>query len=205
MTFVLFCIGSYLLGSLPFGVFVSRAYGVDIMSVGSGNIGATNVWRTLGPRAGMLVFVLDIAKSALPAYVGTRLFGTLDYGFFAGLAAIAGHMWSPFLKFKGGKGIASGLGVLIGAMPGLAAVIFACFAVCLAVTRYVSLSSLITALVLAILVWVMKVPLSVQVATTLFVVFIFFKHRSNMSRLRAGTESKFHFKRTGAAKKPEDN
>src|SRR5579859_1780423 len=117
-------VAAYFIGSIPVGYLVSRAKGVDILKVGSGNIGATNVWRVLGWPLGSTVLLLDVVKGLLPALAGYQLLnGQLD-AFVVGMGAVAGHSLSPFLKFKGGKGVATGLGVLVGTSPWVAACAF---------------------------------------------------------------------------------
>lgn len=196
---VLVCLGSYLLGSIPFGVIISRQKGVDILSEGSKNPGATNVWRTLGWRSGLLVFVLDVLKGVIPAAVGVRLFGSVDYGVVTGLAAVAGHSFSPWLKFKGGKGIATGFGILIGSTPLVALVAFTVFLIFLALTRYVSLASILGTLsILGSAVW-FGLPTFTLVAYSVFAAFVVYRHRSNIGRLLSGTENKFSVTKKGSA------
>ena len=146
---------SYLFGSLPIGLMVGRMVkGIDVRDYGSGNIGASNVWRTMGPLWGIVVFLFDFCKGLFPVGMVEGLFSPqnipvhsvwLPIG--AGLAAIAGHNFSPFLKFKGGKGVATSLGVVYGLAPGAAAIGFAVWGLCLLITRYISLSSMIRAVV----------------------------------------------------------
>src|SRR2546430_6898292 len=119
-------VGAYLLGGVPFGYLVARWRGVDIFTQGSGNIGATNVGRVLGRRFGLLVFLLDFAKGAVPVAIAVLLAGTQEpaapiyrdvYGVGAGLAALLGHMFSPYLGFRGGKGVATAAGVVVVLFP----------------------------------------------------------------------------------------
>lgn len=184
---------AYLVGSFPFGAWISRLRGVDILAVGSGNIGATNVYRTLGPLIGVSVLILDVCKGLVPALVGRMLFkeDLPLYAFLPGLAAVLGHCFSPFLKFKGGKGIATGLGALLGATPLVALCVLGVFVVVVAVTRYVSLASIIAAFGVvgfdflfgdrSILAWIYGG----------LAIFIVYKHRGNISRLMNGTERRF--------------
>src|SRR5689334_13874075 len=108
---------SYLIGAIPFGVIVARMQGIDIMSVGSKNIGATNVMRVLGKKWGIFVLLLDVAKGCVPALVVWKLTGSQEMSILSGLVAVLGHCVSPFLRFRGGKGIATGLGAMLGSMP----------------------------------------------------------------------------------------
>lgn len=194
---------AYFIGSLPFGVWVSRAQGVDIFKVGSGNPGATNVARALGKKWGLIVFALDVLKGVVPAVAAQFLIKEPVGGislqalwFVAGLGAVVGHCLSPFINFKGGKGIATALGVGLGACPLIAGGAFAVFLIVFAITRYVSLSSMIAAISAVILGWVIPhqarelVPLYALVA-----IFLIYRHRANIRRLMNGTEPKFGFKK----------
>jgi glycerol-3-phosphate acyltransferase PlsY len=190
----------FLIGSIPFGYLVARAGGVDIRSVGSGNIGMTNVWRTLGWRAGASVLVLDILKGALPIVAldlcWPRLSPPLPAGWLGwlgmgtGIAAVLGHTFTPWLRFKGGKGIATGGGVLIALMQVWSLVPVGVFLLTLAATRMVSAGSLaaawggcVTTLAVPHLRWltVLTLPLALFVTWT---------HRENIGRILNGTERK---------------
>lgn len=193
----LFFASSYLLGSLPFGVWIARMYGVDILRVGSGNPGATNVQRAVGKGPGLAVFALDVLKGLIPAVVAGKMFQSAEIAGAAGLCAVLGHCLSPFLSFRGGKGISTGLGALLGATPMVGLATFVCFSTMLAVTRYVSLASLISAACLVGFGIAFKAPTSLIIAYGTFAVFLFYRHRSNLQRLRAGTEPKFKWNRGG--------
>jgi glycerol-3-phosphate acyltransferase PlsY len=203
MILVCLAILSYFVGAIPFGMLVARTRGIDIMKVGSGNIGATNVVRALGPKYGILVFVLDVLKGAVPGIVTHFVVDAPKYGvqiqtwqFIFGVVSILGHMFSPFLKFKGGKGVATGLGAALGSVPLTGLCAFAVMIVSTLVTRYISLSSLIAATsVIPISIWITKDEPQTRPILVLMVVFIFYKHRSNISRLIAGTESRFTFRK----------
>lgn len=194
---------AYFIGSLPFGVWISRSQGVDIFKVGSGNPGATNVARALGKKWGLTVFALDVLKGVIPAVIAQFVIKEPIGGislqalwFVAGLGAVAGHCLSPFINFKGGKGIATALGVGLGACPLIAGGAFGVFLVVFAFTRYVSLSSMIAAVSAVVLGWIIPhqarelVPLYALVA-----VFLIYRHRANIRRLMNGTEPKFGFKK----------
>lgn len=195
--FLALAVASYLLGAVPVGVLVARAKGVDILHAGSGNIGATNVARVLGGRAGALVFALDVVKGLLPALAGWWIapgFGGLsvaDQSLIFGVLAIAGHLASPFLKFRGGKGVATGLGALAGTAPIVAGIGLLTFVLVMVPTRYVSLSSLFAAtavIVSASLTGQSSLFLGVY---TLIVLYVFYKHRGNIARLAKGEEPRF--------------
>ena len=198
MTSALIVLGGYLLGSMPFGYWVVRVFrGEDVRKVGSGNIGASNVWRTYGKGYGVPIVVLDIAKGFVPALVGTLLAGELT-GVLAGGAAMLGH-WRPlFLRFqKGGKTVATAAGVLLGIAPMLGAASIGIWIVAFLLTRYASLGSLSTAVFVPILAFVLGEPWPVVVFAGLAGVAVIVLHRANIARLRAGTESRFAFRRRG--------
>lgn len=206
---------AYLLGSIPFGLIVAKTHGVDPRKAGSGNTGATNVGRLLGGRFFAIVFALDLLKGLVPmvsagaalrwADATPRAYGPLDYTLWllVGFAAILGHMCSPFLKFKGGKGVATSAGVVLGLFPyytaaGLVALIV--WAVLFRLTRYVSVASIsasgafvVAYLTIALVAgWpVFGAQWPLMLFACLVVAMIVFKHRSNLARLRAGTENRF--------------
>jgi glycerol-3-phosphate acyltransferase PlsY len=192
----------YFLGGIPFGYLIARARGVDILRQGSGNIGATNVGRILGRRLGILVFVLDFAKGALPTLTGFYVAGAWDIeprvlpGVAAGLAALLGHVFPVYLGFRGGKGVATGAGVVAVLLPGPALAALATWVVVVAASRYVSLASSAAALVLLV-VYLATTPVPLagdSVILALFCLFaltlVFVKHRSNFLRLLRGTENR---------------
>ncbi len=196
----------YLLGSLPFGYVVARAHGVDIFKEGSGNPGATNVKRVLGEkfgakgkRAGNLVFTLDAVKGAVAA--AWPLFTTLPYtearllGLVGVIAAVLGHSFSVFTKFKGGKGVATAAGGLVVLIPISCLIGAAVWVLTFATTRYVSLGSILAAVVVPLSSWLRGNPLPFSVVATALGAFVIFRHRANVKRLLAGTEPRF-------AKKP---
>ena len=193
----LLLICAYTLGSIPFGVLVARANGVEIMKVGSGNIGATNVMRALGKGPAFLVFFLDAMKGLVPAIVARALFPERQELWLAsGAMAIIGHSFSPFLKFKGGKGIATALGMMIGTSPIVALGAFITFAVVLTATRLMSFASIVAVLSTLPLGIVFKDSPWVIVGYSLLSGLIVWRHRSNIVRLRNGTEPKFSFRKT---------
>lgn len=198
-------IGAYLLGAIPFGVLVARANGIDIMAIGSGNIGATNVLRVLDKGPAFLVFALDVLKGLIPALVGRWLFpGQQELWFLGGMMAVVGHSLSPFLKFKGGKGISTALGMCIGTSPIVALVAFILFVILLATIRYMSVASMIAVTA--------TVPMEIAMHGSPWVIggyaaltlFVIYRHRANIQRLRNGTEPKFVLKKTLDAKPKED-
>lgn len=194
-------VGGYLLGSIPTGYLVARARGVDIRGYGSGNIGATNVFRALGKSAGIFVLLADAAKGALAAGLLPWLLARLaavpaavsgeGLAIAAGVAAILGHNYTCWLRFKGGKGIATSAGVLLVLMPKGLGLALITWLVVFLVWRYVSLASIAAAAALPVLVWLTGAsPTLVGIAFVLGALAVY-KHRSNLQRLRAGTESRF--------------
>ncbi len=184
------CIFGYFLGSFPSGVIVSRHAGVDdIMSRGSGNIGATNVFRVLGAKYGAIVLVFDMLKGIIPAYLGSRYFGTLG-ALVVGICAILGHNWSIFLKFKGGKGIAATAGVALVAFPKTVVICVAVFVVTIAVTKYVSLGSLLAVWVGFFYTLFTEAAISEKILVFCLAAIVTYKHKSNIGRLISGKELK---------------
>ncbi|MTI84075.1 MAG: glycerol-3-phosphate 1-O-acyltransferase PlsY [Firmicutes bacterium] len=179
----------YLIGSLPVGYVIAQAKGFDIREHGSGNIGTTNVWRNLGPVPGIITLIGDILKGVLALLLGTHV-GGQNLGLLCGLAAIAGHSWPLFLRFKGGKIIATSLGVLIGFSYETALLAAAVWLITVAISKYVSLGSIIAAISVPIWMLVLKLDLPYLIFGTSAAVFAIFKHRSNMKRILAGTEFK---------------
>lgn len=212
MIFAGLLVFAYLLGAIPFGVLIARARGVDILNVGSGNIGATNVNRVLGKGPGIAVLVLDVLKSLIPTLVARILLTTPLMGldpqtqwFLVGLAAVAGHCVSPFLGFKGGKGISTALGAIIGTAPLVALLCFGLFALVLWGTRYMAVAS--TVGVFSVVLFYMLVPGDTRQLIPVFVLlalFVAYRHRANYQRLREGTEPKFGFGKDKPKDPPEN-
>ncbi len=192
---------AYLLGSIPFGLLLAKTRGVDIRTVGSGNIGATNVLRTLGKPLGITCFVLDVLKGFLPAFVFPILGKTgTDFpgiGILLGAAAILGHNFPVFLNFKGGKGVATGAGVLLGIAPLAVGVGLLTWTLVFFISGYVSLGSILAALAVVITGWVRigQTDAATACALTLLGALIVWRHRTNIERLLAGTENKFERKK----------
>jgi len=184
---------SYLLGSIPFGFMISKIAGVDnIMAHGSGNIGATNVLRIVGPAYAIPVLIFDVGKGAVSAYVGLRYLGMGVAGaFLAGLMAIVGHNWSVFLRFRGGKGVAATVGVILVTFPKLFLVVIGVFVLTVLITKYVSLGSLIGVWAGFLFSLTPQFGWTERIAAFVFAVLVTYRHRSNIQRLIAGTESKF--------------
>jgi glycerol-3-phosphate acyltransferase PlsY len=209
---------SYLLGAVPFSLVVARAHGVDLREHGSGNAGATNAWRVLGKGPGTLVFALDLLKGLVPVLLAPRLAGADAAGAFgpsglawlavlAGASAMLGHVYTVwgrlfFGSFKGGKGVATGAGMLLGLIPVAVAVGAVVFAAVMALTRWVSLGSILAAVSLPVTLGVQR-ALGAEVAPPVWAfalvvpVFIVWTHRANVRRLLDGTEPRLSDKATG--------
>jgi glycerol-3-phosphate acyltransferase PlsY len=183
-------ISSYLLGSIPFGVIVARFCKVDIQKVGSGNIGATNVFRSLGPTAGVLVFMLDLLKGAAATWLALYYLTDPLWIIIAGGFAVVGHTFPVFLKFKGGRGSATGLGILLAIAPEAFAGAFLLVVIIIAATRYVSLASISVPPLVTIYMFAAHKPLPYSIATLLITMLIIYKHIPNIQRLLSGTERK---------------
>jgi len=191
MEIILVCVLAYLLGSIPFGVVLARLKQVDLRQHGSGNIGATNVSRTLGKTAGILTLIGDCGKGYLAVWIAEQLLEPQWAVAVAGLMAFLGHVFSIFLKFKGGKGVATGLGVFLYLMPWAGLSSIGVFAVSLVFTRYVSVSSILAAISIPWLGYYFNAPEpSLYVATAAGIVTTL-RHRDNIQRLVNGTENKF--------------
>ena len=184
---------SYVIGSVPFGLLISKAKGVDIRKQGSGNIGATNVLRCLGKPLGITCFVLDALKGYLPAALFPIL-GKLDptFGILFGAASILGHNFPVFLKFKGGKGVATSAGVLLGVAPLAVFIGLLTWVIVFYSSGYVSLGSIIAALFVVITGWTAGYAPVIATALTLLGGLTVYRHRTNIQRLIAGTENRFH-------------
>ena len=207
LAYIVVAVAAYLLGSIPFGFLVAKAKCVDIRSVGSGNIGATNAMRVLGKPAGILVLLLD----ALKGYAACAFISPLTYNFLfapglegvvpieiqmrfkvlAGVCAVLGHNYTCWLKFKGGKGIATSAGVYLALAPWAVLVALIVFILAVLLTRYVSIGSIAAAIALPVTVWILSPQnLFLGIVTTALGALAVYKHKSNIQRLMAGTENR---------------
>jgi glycerol-3-phosphate acyltransferase PlsY len=186
---------AYICGSIPTGILVSRRRGVDPRDIGSGNIGATNVARAAGTTAGIVTLIGDAAKGLVPVLVAGRC-GLPPAGIaLVGVAAFLGHLYSCFLAFDGGKGVATALGVLLGLAPGATAILVGIFLVVVAITRYVSLASMLAAVLAAPVALALGRPAPTVAVAVVIGVLVVVRHRDNIRRLRFRTEP-----RIGAAR-----
>ena len=217
LAYILTAVAAYLLGSIPTGYLVARAKGIDIRTVGSGNIGATNAMRVLGKPAGIFVLLMDFLKGyAACAFLPPLIFNWLaphSSGLFrhfqgeplelqirfyvvAGIFAVLGHNYTCWLKFKGGKGIATSGGVYLALAPWALLIAAVAFILALLATRYVSVASISAAVALPAAVWILPPHnLLLGIVTTVLGVMAIYKHKGNLQRLAAGTESRLQFKK----------
>jgi acyl phosphate:glycerol-3-phosphate acyltransferase len=190
-TEVALIIFAYLLGSVPTGYLMGAWMGVDVRTAGSGNIGATNVARVIGKRQGILTLAADAAKGFIPVFAAAQLGFAPPVAALAGTAAFLGHLYPAFLKFQGGKGVATALGVYVGLAPLATLVLIVVFAAVALTSRIVSLSSMAAALTAPVALWFFSYPPPVVGLSALIASMIIIRHRANIRRLRAGTEPRF--------------
>ena len=198
MIWAAWLVGAYLAGSIPFGFLIGKMRGVDVRTVGSKNIGATNVFRTVGKKWGLLAFLCDFLKGFVPVLLAKKFGGEAHLPLAVGLMTVVGHMFTCFMKFKGGKGIATGFGMLVGLLPWLVLTAFGIWAVTVWISHYISLGSCLAAAFLAVGVWFpwlgsegwRNLPLSLVV--TLVALVAIYKHKTNIRRLIAGCENKIY-------------
>jgi glycerol-3-phosphate acyltransferase PlsY len=198
----LFALFSYLLGAVPFGLLIGFSRGIDIRKVGSGNIGATNVMRSVGKPWGIATFIADAIKGFVPAFLFPRWVQADPglAGVIFGFAAILGHNFPIYLKFKGGKGVATSAGAVLGIAPLAVLIGLVTWAAFFFSTRYVSLASIVTAIVIPAVSWVLYRGGGILLPSALTVLglLIVIRHRSNIQRLLNGTENRFTRKRESA-------
>jgi glycerol-3-phosphate acyltransferase PlsY len=178
----------YLCGSIPFALLLTRSRGLDLRDVGSRNVGAANVLRTAGVAPAVVVMLLDAGKGALAVVVARLLTDDVVMVMIAGLAAIIGHVYPPWLRFRGGKGVAAAAGVFVVLAPLATAIAALAFVGTIAATRFISAGSIAGALVLPVAAVAGDAPAPVVVGTVLAAVIVLVRHRDNLSRLVAGTE-----------------
>jgi glycerol-3-phosphate acyltransferase PlsY len=187
MTLVL--VLAYFIGSVPFAVILSRGRGAaDLRRIGSGNVGAANVFRVSGPRAGLLVAMLDIIKGAASVAVADRLGADSGVTAAAACAAVVGHVFPVWLGFRGGKGVATAWGAFSVLTPIAASLAFVVFAVTLWTTRYVSLGSVLASAALPSFAYALRSPRPVVAAAAATAALVILRHRTNLGRLWVGTE-----------------
>ncbi|RLL45426.1 glycerol-3-phosphate 1-O-acyltransferase PlsY [Oceanobacillus piezotolerans] len=189
MEYAIFAIIAYLLGSIPSALVVGKAgYNIDVREHGSGNLGATNAFRVLGKKAGIIVTLSDILKGTL-AVILPLLFDAEVNRLIIGLFAVLGHTYPLFAKFKGGKAVATSGGIILGIYPLLFVIMITTFLLTLKLTKYVSLSSMITG-VISILISLFYRDVGLLIVISLLTLFVFYRHKENIKRIRNGTEPK---------------
>jgi len=192
---ILLFLFSYLLGSIPFGYLIAKREKINVRNHGSGNIGATNVLRTVGKKAGILTLTGDFLKGFIPVLMALYITQSEYIIGLVGILAILGHIYPIFLKFKGGKGVATSLGVFTGIMPLVVLITTIIWLIICFVSRYVSLSSMVASIALPVLAWQFNEPKFYILLSTLATIFIIFRHKDNLRRLATGEEDKFNWKR----------
>lgn len=192
-------LGAYLTGSIPFGFLIGKSRGVDVRTVGSKNIGATNVYRTVGHKWGFLAFFCDFLKGCAPtllcASFSRETWWTPELPVAVGLACVIGHTLTCFMKFRGGKGVATAFGMLMALCPVLVSLAFLLFVVTVWISHYISLGSCLAAGAMAIAIWFdwpKEYVLLLKIVMTLLGVFIIYKHKSNIQRLIQGNENRIY-------------
>lgn len=185
---------AYLLGSVPTGYILGYLSGVDVRKAGSGNVGATNVARVAGKKLGLLTLIGDAAKGIIPVCLARTLGMGVDIAALAALAAFLGHLYPVFLKFRGGKGVATALGALLVLAPAATGALLLVFLIVVGATRIVSLASMIAAAAAPVAVWLLGYPPAVGGLTAVMALYIIWRHRENIRRLMSGTEPRFGFK-----------
>lgn len=197
---LIFVIISYLLGSLPNGLYVANLKGIDIRNEGSKNTGATNVFRVMGAKFGILVLILDALKGFIPLFIAENFGVTGNSLVLIGITAVIGHTFSPFLNFKGGKGVATSLGIFLYLAPIPMLITLLMFFVVVGITKYVSLGSVLASVILPLLILFIPVNEKLGNKVIVFIIsallgsYIIYKHRANIQRLKNGTENKFYKK-----------
>lgn len=217
-TYVLVFIGSYVIGSVPWGYLIGKLHGKDIRQLGSGNIGATNVTRVIGPFSGKICFALDLLKGFFPVLIVSIMIqkGTIeDYNgliqIIAALGAVIGHIFSIFLKFKGGKGISTSAGALLAMAPPAFLISGVVWVVVFLLSRYVSLASIAAAAVLPVSATFISLsklyPISPYILIFLYILaaVAILRHTSNIKRLLNGTENRFDKKKKGQEEVSDEN
>lgn len=199
--YILLSLLAYFSGSIPSGVWIGKTFkGIDIRTVGSKNSGATNAYRNLGAVYGIMTLVIDALKGYLPLLVASKMGVSEKYIVVIGLIAILGHSFSCFLNFKGGKGVATSLGVFLFLAPKAIGIATLGFLIVVFLTRYVSLSSITAAIILPIMTMILPAKdgvdkFTLSILSVFIGVFVIYKHKTNITRLLNGTESKIVFKK----------
>lgn len=199
MKVILFLIIAYFIGSIPTGVWLGKKFkNIDIREHGSRNSGATNSYRVLGAKLGIAVLIGDVLKGFLPVFIASKFIESNNLLAIVGLVAILAHTFSIFIKFKGGKGVATSLGVYLFLAPKVVLILFIIFVVVVSISKFISLGSVICATLLPILMIVLNLSnlkdnLNLIIVSFIVGIFVLYRHRSNIARLISGYENKFKF------------
>jgi glycerol-3-phosphate acyltransferase PlsY len=191
-------VACYFLGSIPTGYIWGKARGIDIRTVGSGNIGATNVMRAIGKGPGITVLLIDTLKGFLPVFIAPLIFAEVDRNTLqitCCLSVIAGHNWTCWLNFKGGKGVATSAGALLAFLPLPMLCVLAVWGIVFGLSRYVSLGSICAAVALPVATWLITRDQMLAIFTGLVGAVVIYKHKANIQRLIAGTENRIGAKK----------
>jgi glycerol-3-phosphate acyltransferase PlsY len=190
-TYILYIVIAYLIGAIPVGVILSKIKGIDPRKTGSGNIGATNVMRAAGKAFGLLTLIGDALKGLAPTLIAMKYGLPSPVIAFIGLSTFIGHLFPVYLKFKGGKGVATALGVYIAISPYAILISFIAFILTFLKWRYVSLGSLIGTGIMPLALIVLKAPMEYVYLSLIIGVLIFIKHKDNIKRILSGQENRF--------------
>jgi glycerol-3-phosphate acyltransferase PlsY len=193
METILMVLFAYLLGSIPTGYLLGCFSGVDIREAGSRNVGATNVARVVGKKQGLVTLVVDVAKGFLPVFLSLQLGFDLITIAAAALAAVVGHLYPIFLRFRGGKGVATGLGIYLAIAPGVSMLLLVFFALVVSIGRRISVASIAAAGAGPVILWLSSYPPPVVGLGFAVASMVIFRHQENIRRLLSGTEPKFQF------------
>jgi glycerol-3-phosphate acyltransferase PlsY len=189
MSFAILCVASFLLGSIPVGLIIAKARGIDIRKRGSGNIGATNVMRTVGKKEALMTLIGDILKGFVPVLVAWNVVSNTLLVGVVGIAAVSGHIFSVFLKFRGGKGVATSLGVLLAYSPVTALITIAIWITVFLITKISSLSALIAFIMLPVITFLINHGEGKFLISLIITILVVIKHKDNIRRLFSGNES----------------
>lgn len=202
MEYTIVLVLSYIIGSIPNGLLIGKLKGVDLREYGSKNIGATNAYRVMGPWPAFWVFLTDALKGVAGVFLGKLLVGSPLALLAGGIAAMAGHNWSLFLGFKGGRGVATGLGVIAVLVPNVTVIVFFLWSVIVFTTRYVSLASVAAAIMVPVSMWVLGENTEYFYFGIVAAAFVVIRHKANIQRLLQGNELKI---KAGSHAGPPEN
>lgn len=185
---------SYLIGSIPTAYLIGKTRGIDIRSYGSGNIGATNVFRILGWKLGLITFTIDMLKGLIPTYIASKIFQNPYITIAVGLAAVVGHIFTIFLNFKGGKGVATSAGVFLAIAAQQVIIAFIIFLIVVRLWGFVSVATLVSTITFTIISVISHMNIEFKYFTIIAAIIIFFTHIPNIKRLFKGEELKYNNK-----------